>query len=160
MIRIFNPLALSLAAAIVAIPAAASAQDCYERRRDNATAGAVVGAIAGAAIGNSTSGRHSRGTGTAAGAIIGGALGASIGRSGTDCYYSRYDDRYDDRYDRRDYGYDDDYYYNDRPSYRTRVYVAPSVVYVEPRRRYYRDRYYAPRGYYRGRSRHHHHRHW
>lgn len=164
MIRLFKPIAMSLAAmvAISAIPATASAETCYERRNDNATAGAVVGALAGAAIGSSTSGRHSRGTGTAAGAIIGGALGASIGRGGTDCGY--YGSRYNDRYYRdRGYSYSDDYYY-DRPLYRrsygySRVYAAPSVVYIEPRRYYYRERYHAsPRGYYRDYPRRHHRR--
>lgn len=148
---ILSALALGAAAGL-ALPAVASA-DCV-RRNDAGANGAVIGALAGAAIGNSASGRHSKGTGTVAGALVGAAVGSSIARGNTHCGAGYYDDGYyDSRYDSRyDQGYDDGYY-DSRP--RTRVYVQPRTVYVEPRPYpYYREYYYAPPRY------QHHRRHW
>ena len=52
-----------------------AADNCIERRNENAAAGAVIGGVLGAVVGSSAAGRHDRG----GGAIVGGALGATAG---------------------------------------------------------------------------------
>ena len=88
----FKKIALALsAAAMVAVPVAAEAQDYYGGYRQNCdgntAAGAAIGGIAGAVLGSSVArgghysyryGRYHHGDRTA-GALIGGALGAVVG---------------------------------------------------------------------------------
>ena len=126
-------LSVAAAAAVgaISIPTLASA-DCYDRRHNAGTTGAVVGAVAGAAIGNTVAGRRDRTAGTVLGAVVGAAVGSSVARNNSRCdydggYYGRggdtvvYDyrgrgDHRDRRDDRRDYR--DDRRYDRRDDHR------------------------------------------
>lgn len=79
--------AVTLAAATIAMPLSASAQDYNRKCADtsNGVLGAVVGGSAGAAIGESIAGRGDRTEGAILGAIIGGIAGAAVGDSASDC---------------------------------------------------------------------------
>ncbi|GGX55768.1 hypothetical protein GCM10011309_00520 [Litorimonas cladophorae] len=79
--------AVTLAAATIAMPLSASAND-YKRKcadTSNGVLGAVVGGTAGAAIGESIAGRGDRTEGAILGAIIGGIAGAAVGDSASGC---------------------------------------------------------------------------
>ena len=116
----------STALVAVALPAVASA-DCYDRRQDAGTNGAVAGAVIGGAIGGSTSGHREKGTGTVAGAVVGAMIGSSIARDNTRC-------RGDYAYDR---GYGDRGYY-DNGGYRGGVVVEDETT-IYHDNRYGRD---------------------
>jgi hypothetical protein len=79
--------AVTLAAATIAMPLSASAQDYNRKCADtsNGVLGAVVGGTAGAAIGESIAGRGDRTEGAILGAIIGGIAGAAVGDSASGC---------------------------------------------------------------------------
>lgn len=126
------------AAALMAVPMVASAQNyegyCYQRKKDAGRNGAIVGAIIGGAIGSQVS-KNERGLGTVGGAVIGGAIGNNAGKKSVKCYNGDY------------YSYESGYYepapapdgysvvfYESRPSRR-------DYDRVHTRREAYRDGY-------------------
>ncbi len=132
-------LAAAASTAAIALPTLASA-DCYDRKQNAQTKGAIVGAVAGAALGNTVAGRRDKGAGTVLGAVVGAAVGSNIARSNTHCYYDNggyysgnyyggsayydrganyaYDDRRDSHWDRRDDRRDDRDNRDDRRDWR------------------------------------------
>lgn len=58
-----------------------AAENCVDRRNDNAAAGAIIGGIFGAIIGSQAAGRHDRGGGAFAGGVLGAMAGSAIGAS-------------------------------------------------------------------------------
>ena len=131
-------LAAAASTAAIALPTLASA-DCYDRKQNAQTKGAIVGAVAGAALGNTVAGRRDKGAGTVLGAVVGAAVGSNIAKNNTHCYYDNggyyndgaysggyydrganyaYDDRRDDRWNRRDDRHDDRNNRDDRRDWR------------------------------------------
>lgn len=89
-----NALAVvTLAAAALALPTAASAGDYRKNCADteNAILGGVVGGSLGTVIGEEIAGRGDKTEGAVLGAIIGGIAGAAIGDGANDC--EKYDQR-------------------------------------------------------------------
>ncbi len=61
-----------------------AAQNCIDRRHNNAAAGAIIGGVLGALVGSAAAGRHDRGGGAVVGGVLGAGAGAAIGSSSTD----------------------------------------------------------------------------
>lgn len=78
--------AVSLAAAALALPTAASAGD-YRKCKDTeaAIAGGLIGGSLGTVLGEEIAGRGDKTEGAIAGAVIGGIIGAAIGDGASDC---------------------------------------------------------------------------
>lgn len=78
--------AVTVAAAALSLPAAASAGDYRKCSDTEATvAGGLIGGSLGAIVGEEIAGRGDRTEGAIAGAVIGGIIGAAVGDGASDC---------------------------------------------------------------------------
>ncbi|MBN8647187.1 MAG: glycine zipper 2TM domain-containing protein [Caulobacterales bacterium] len=151
---------VSLAAAVLAAPSFASAQNaaaydyrgynpdtqCQQKVNNQRTAGGIIGALAGAAIGSNVAGRGVRTEGAVLGAVVGAVAGSQIGKNNAAC-----DDRYQyerGRYDNRNYSYNNrEHHHRDRDRNRDDYYDNSSYQSYGNRYPSYQASYSIPTSY-------------